>query len=193
MTHLILTSTGISDPAPLKFFRDLVAKNSIKRVGIIANAATDGVNGKYVLLAKQQLESLGLDVNFIDLAAQNFARDMSTVEGVYIAGGNTFNLLGDIQKDPGINEFKAFLLSMKVVLGVSAGSIILTPTIRIAGAIDPDDNHHNIKNLYALNLIDQEYYPHYEISIENMIASYEEEYATSVIRSSNGSFVHFVV
>jgi len=193
MVDIILTSTGLSGQASATFFIDLIKKYNFKSVAIIANANIEGMNGRYVLVAKQQLEDLGLSVTFVDPLNSSFQGDMANIDVLYIAGGNTFNLLDDIRNGIGFELFKKTLLTLKVIIGVSAGSIILTPTIRIAATIEPDDNPRQVTDFDALNLVKDEFLPHFEPLLEKEVINYEQTYNVSVIRSENGSFTHYHV
>lgn len=193
MTEIILTSTGISDEAPYHFFKKLVQDKQLKKAGIIANAHPEGAEGYYVQIAKRQLEDLGFSVVFLNPLEDTFKTDISRIDTLYLAGGNTFNLLDDIKTGVGLEVFKRFITKLRAIVGVSAGSIILTPTIRIAGAIEPDDNPRGIKTLDALNVVESEYLPHYDEELESAVKTYEEGYDVSVIRSKNGDFTHLTI
>jgi dipeptidase E len=54
----------------------------------------------------------------------------------------------------------------KVVAGLSAGAILLTPSINTASfpTFDCDDNFVKLKNLKSLGLINYEFFPHYRNS-----------------------------
>lgn len=193
MTEIILTSTGISDEAPYHFLKKLVQDKQLKKAGIIANAHPEGAEGYYVQVAKQQLEDMGFSVIFLNPLDDTFKNDINHIDTLYIAGGNTFNLLDDIKTGVGLKVFKKYIIKLPVIIGVSAGSIILTPTIRIAGAIEPDDNPRHIKTLEGLNIVESEYLPHYDDELESAVKTYEETYNVSVIRSKNGDFTHLTI
>lgn len=89
-------------------------------------------------------------------------------------GGNTFQLLNNLRES---GLFEAILEFVKkdnfVFAGFSAGSIIMTPTIAVAGqpaGTDPsdlmDENIPGITDLTALNLVDFEVYPHYDVNVD---------------------------
>lgn len=77
---------------------------------------------------------------------------------MHLSGGNTFEFLDYIRErrfDKNIRNF----LNDKLIIGVSAGAIILTPTIEIA-CIE-DENNVGMEDLTGLSLVDFEFYPHY--------------------------------
>jgi len=89
------------------------------------------------------------------------------ITSLTIAGGNVFALLSNLRK----NGYDAIIhkLTKKngfVYSGFSAGAIIVTPDIRIAGkehgwSFGGDENEVKIKDTRALGLIDFEILPHY--------------------------------
>ncbi len=89
-------------------------------------------------------------------------------------GGNTFQLLNNLRES---GLFEAILEFTKkdsfVFAGFSAGSILMTPTIAVAGrpaGNDPsdsmDENIPGITDLTALSLVDFEVYPHYDVNVD---------------------------
>ena len=63
-------------------------------------------------------------------------------------------------------KLRQFVRLGGVLTGMSAGGILMNPTIASAGypSFDKDANEENIKNLNALNLVKFEFYPHYRNS-----------------------------
>lgn len=90
---------------------------------------------------------------------------------IYFEGGNTYFLLYWINKLNILKKIKKFS-KKKILVGMSAGSIIQTPNINLAGVpyFNADDNFVNLKNTKALNLIDFEIYPHFNIKNKKEIS-----------------------
>lgn len=82
---------------------------------------------------------------------------------IYLAGGNTFYFLNSLRKSKMLTELRNFAKRGGILAGLSAGGIILTPNIELAGfpPFDPDENDVGITQLKALNLVDFEFFPHY--------------------------------
>lgn len=72
-----------------------------------------------------------------------------------------------------------------VYIGVSAGSIILAPTIQIAASVDPEPNETGMSDLTGLNLIDFEVHPHYESAQDAELSFYQEITKNKVVRISD--------
>jgi dipeptidase E len=85
---------------------------------------------------------------------------------IYLSGGNTFYFLNQLRKNGLAPLLRKHVRRGGTLLGVSAGSIIMTPTIRMADCVpgEADDNFLGLKNLKALNLVPFECYPHYQAS-----------------------------
>lgn len=83
---------------------------------------------------------------------------------IYFSGGNTYELMRNIQLTHLEEHVRSFLDEGGVVSGCSAGAIVMTPRIMTAGfpAFDCDDNEVGLKNLKGMDLVNFEFFPHYE-------------------------------
>lgn len=79
---------------------------------------------------------------------------------IHIPGGNTFDLLNLINKYNLLDKLRLFVKNGGVLVGVSAGSILISPSISVAKFAD--ENVEDIENLNALNLIDFTLKPHWQ-------------------------------
>ena len=85
---------------------------------------------------------------------------------IYLSGGNTYYFLKYLRSS-GIDKLlQSHVAKGGVLGGLSAGSIIMTPNIHLAGypAFDRDENAVGIKNLHGLNLVNFEFFPYYRNS-----------------------------
>jgi hypothetical protein len=76
----------------------------------------------------------------------------------YIPGGNTFDILRRLKENGVFQQLQEFAQE-HVLMGASAGSIIMTPTIRIAQFADTNDDEYD--DLTGLNLVPFEVKPHW--------------------------------
>ena len=85
---------------------------------------------------------------------------------IYLDGGNTYYFLKYLRKSKLIPMLKRYLLDGGILAGLSAGAILMTPSIATAGfpEFDKDENYENMKNLKAMNLVPFEFFPHYKSS-----------------------------
>jgi dipeptidase E len=86
---------------------------------------------------------------------------------IFLAGGNTFHFLSCLRKHKMISKLTKFAETPgKVIAGLSAGAIMMTPSITTASfpSFDCDDNFVNLKDLKSLGLVPFELFPHYRNS-----------------------------
>lgn len=90
-------------------------------------------------------------------------RDSLKSDIVFLSGGNTFYFLKSLRSRGLIDRLKAYSNEGGVLAGLSAGAILLTPRIELAGypSFDRDPNVVGIKNLKSLGILDFEFFPHY--------------------------------
>ncbi len=85
---------------------------------------------------------------------------------IYLSGGNTFYFLQHLRRRRTIGLLRRFVAKGGVLAGLSAGAILMTPNIGLAGypSFDRDENEAGIRDLRALRLVDFEFFPHYRES-----------------------------
>lgn len=84
-------------------------------------------------------------------------------DAVYLSGGNTFSFKHSLQRAQLEPVLQRFVAKGGALLGQSAGSILMTPSIATS-SIGPivDVNEVGLKDLSGLNLIEISFVPHYE-------------------------------
>jgi dipeptidase E len=90
--------------------------------------------------------------------AELFASD-----AIFIGGGNTFYILHNLRERRLLNKLRAYVRDGGVLMGLSAGSILMTPNVSTAEvpSLDSDENDVGLKDLRALDLVPFEFSPHY--------------------------------
>jgi dipeptidase E len=83
---------------------------------------------------------------------------------IYLAGGNTFYFLKHLRAVGALTELRNFAQKGGVIAGLSAGALILSPTVRLAAdeGLGPDENEVGLKNFKGVDLFGFEFSPHYE-------------------------------
>ena len=185
MGTIILTSTGLSNDNVAKKFFDLIGNDKPKdSVAIITTAAEGKENNKYSLLAKKQFLDAGFkDVEFVDLEAQSISSDKYNV--IYVCGGNTFKLLKFAKEKSFSKNIKQLLDRDGFYIGVSAGSIIMSPSIDIANEIEPDSNDVSLTDLNSFGIVPFHVMPHYYPDIEDDVKEFENRHNVEVKRLTN--------
>ncbi|KKW18085.1 MAG: hypothetical protein UY60_C0022G0003 [Parcubacteria group bacterium GW2011_GWB1_50_9] len=104
---------------------------------------------------------------------------------IYVCGGNTFKLLKCAREANFKDAIEKLLERGGVYIGVSAGAIILAPTIQIAASVDPEPNEVGITDLTGLNIINFEIHPHYDSTHDEELFSYQKITKNKIVRISN--------
>lgn len=93
-------------------------------------------------------------------------REVLKSDIIHLSGGNTFYFLTALKKYKMLPQLKKFAERGGILTGLSAGAIIMTPTIDTAAYpdFDCDDNFQGIRNFKSLNLVNFHFYPHYKKS-----------------------------
>lgn len=179
--YIYLTSTGLSASVVLEDFSALVKEKSYKSVAVVTTATKEKEKGKYSQLAKKQLEELKFErIDFVDLEATPSA-DFSRYDVVYVCGGNTYKLLHFARSARFDQGARQLLQRGGCYVGVSAGSILLSPSIDMAD--DPNDI--GMTDFVGFHVVDFIVLPHYDKSREARAQLYEERTGLKVERLTN--------
>lgn len=178
---LLLTSAGIRNETIANSLISLLNKPVAEvKVGFVSTAANveDG-NKDWFIGQFTNLYKFGftwIDIVDISAAGVNWKRRLAEVDIVLLCGGNTFHLLDQIRKakfDQWLREY----IDSKVYVGISAGSIVMTLRIDIAGIDNGDINLPNLADLTALQFVDFEVSPH---TPSNVSVEANDTYAKSI-------------
>lgn len=110
---------------------------------------------------------------------------------IYLAGGNTFYFLKHLRESGFLKKLQRFVKNGGVLAGLSAGAIIMTPHIHLAGypPHEGDENEVRLKNLKGMNLVGFEFLPHYSQSAKTKqsIIKYSRRTKWPILACSDGS------
>lgn len=200
MAKLFLTSNGFfTDTIKRQFLKLIDREVSRLKATIITTASPQKETNKFAQKAKADFKEMGFqNIDLIDLEFDN-PETLLQRDVIYINGGNPFNLLFHIKKS-GSGEILRKLSSQNVVIvGVSAGAILLGPNIKIVHFFTPQLNTLNIKDFSALGFTDKYVFPHYDRedlfkddtskTIEDRIKEFEEFENCEVIRMADDQSV----
>ncbi len=192
MGTIILTSAGFYNPKVMELVKSKLAAHSNKRVAIVTTASGDKENNKYAQMAKSQLLEAGYaDADFIDLEVSTDPSIFHSYDTIYVCGGNTFKLLVAVRNAQFKTTVEQLLSRKGIYIGVSAGSIIMCPSVQIANEVQPDVNEINMTNFDALHFVEETLCPHYETSHEDEVKDYETRHEISVTRLTNDQAIVF--
>lgn len=191
---LILTSNGLSSPVLLEEAKKYVI--GLKTAAIVTTASV-GYKEKdwHIPRITEELTSLGLSVAYVDI---EFAPPTSlfAYDVVLINGGNPFYLLDQMRKQNATPVFEKLAVE-KVLIGVSAGSLVMQEQLALAYEYTPEQNDDfvQLKDFSALALIPFEVLPHYDAFLsrvdgfEERAAAYEKRELQKVIRLNDGAAI----
>lgn len=98
-----------------------------------------------------------------DFCSSDLNRAMSS-NAIFLSGGNTFSFLNILRKKAMLQQLTEYAQKGGCLIGQSAGAIITTPTIAVAGKLSGggDENSAELTDLTGLNLVNFEFAPHHE-------------------------------
>ena len=186
---ILLTSTGLSSKNVYEKFKEIADSKDYKKAIIITTASADKENNQYSRLALSQLKSIGLNpVDFYDFENNGF-RDISDYDIIYVCGGNTFKLMKFAKEMDFAKEIKSLLKRGGAYIGVSAGSLIVGPSIKIANEVHPDPNEVGLIDFTGFNIVDLVIFPHYSFELEEEIRMFENKNNVQVERLNNSQAI----
>jgi len=162
---LLLTSAGITNGTISQCLISMTGKQPAEmKVAFIPTAANVEAGNKVEWFFGQvdDLRDMGIIwIDVVDIAAPDidWRSRLDVCDVIYVGGGNTFYLLDQVRKT-GFAEYLARVLDTKVYVGVSAGSIVASPTIDVAAIPPSDPNVPGLSDLASLALVDFELEPH---------------------------------
>jgi dipeptidase E len=121
------------------------------------------------------------------------ARKILGSDVVYLAGGNTYYFLAHLRRSGLLAELSRFARRGGVIAGLSAGALILTPHIGLAGypEFDADENAVGLtrRQCTGLGVVSFEFFPHYRRSkrYREALLAYSRSSRGPVYACSDGS------
>lgn len=188
---ILLTSNGLSSKDLIDYMKKYIS-NDIKKAVIITTASLEYKEKDWhIPRLVTELGLLGLSVEFFDFDIQK-PEDLYKYDVIEINGGNPFYLLKAIRNSKG-EQVLAEIAKSKVLIGISAGSVVLQKNIELVYKYSPELNRNVcLSDLRGLGLTEIEILPHYHKYInkferfEEKAAEYERNNNCRVIRIDDG-------
>lgn len=177
--RLLLTSNGICNELR-SVFLSLITKNPAQLSVAFITTPAYGEDEDIGWLEdyRNELKNLGIvDIEDLDLKEKTKEELKNILEQkdiIFMNGGNTYYLLKYV-RESGFDKLLPQLLNQgKLYVGVSAGSIILGPSIELAGwnIGTPDTNKVNLADLTGLYLVPFSILPHFEENQREALQQY---------------------
>jgi dipeptidase E len=112
-------------------------------------------------------------------------------DAIHMAGGNTFYFLNSLRKAKLLPQLRTYAEKGGVLTGLSAGGIMMTENIEMAGypEFDRDENTVNLTNLSSLNLVDFLFFPHFKNSsrYDTVFKKYTREHPKIIYACPDGA------
>ncbi len=136
-----------------------------KTVTFIPTAALPDKLDFHIKYSKELLSEMGLIVDELEIstaAHSDIENKLENNDYIYVAGGNTFFLLQEMNRSDAGNIVKKQINAGKLFIGESAGAILLAPDIEYAKDTDHPLAAPLLKTFEGLNMIDFYPVPHYK-------------------------------
>jgi dipeptidase E len=186
---ILLTSTGLSSKNVYDKFVEIKNFKNLKKAVMVTTASADKEKNQYNQMGLSQLKSAGLEtVDFYDFENDE-PRDLSSYDIIYVCGGNTFKLMKFAREVNFDKDIKSLLERGGVYIGVSAGSLIVGPSIQIANEVHPDKNEVGLTDFSGFDITDLIIFPHYSSDIEEEIKSFEKNNDVKIERVDNSQAI----
>lgn len=188
---LFLTSAGFTNnKISQKFLQQLSLPITANRILIIAYAKNPKEES-CLNESKKEIELLG----FTDVVIANMANDIDVAKlgnfaAIYVCGGNTFSILNKMRETKLDNFIIDQVEGGAIYVGVSAGSIIAGPEIKIAGwGSEGDENEIGLRDLTGLKFVNIAIFPHFcpELTVE--VEEFRSKVEYQVIELTNDQAV----
>ena len=193
MTKLLLTAYGFSNDAIIDaFFYLLPTKPAELSVAIVSTSWPEEKE-LHPQMQKVQQDFLAMGfpkVDFIDVEFQD-SHLLEAYDVIFLGGGYPFFLLHHLKKSGADKIIKKMADKDKIIVGLSAGSIVMGPDLELMEHLYPEDNVFKETDLTALNLFPLRIFPHFkelqtrEENLPERIRAFEEKIGSKIIRMDN--------
>jgi dipeptidase E len=163
-------------------------------IGYIPSAADP--QRKYFSQRQEYYSRQGMDLKvYFELDKEfhpNLLESLLSCDAIHLSGGNTYYFLHWLRKRKMLLPLRRYVKKGGVLIGVSAGSILMTPDISTS-ALCGDEPIEGENDTVALNLVDFAFVPHFGSIPSDLVAlrEYSRVHRTAVYacRDSDGIVV----
>lgn len=189
---VFLTSNGLTSQQLKEKFKSCLKSENAKCAIVPTAMEKDKQKDIWLEETANELQSLGLDCTFFYIGHEH-CRQLANYDVIYLCGGNVFYLMQMINEH-NCRETFARLAKEKIIVGVSAGSLIMQKDLTLIRDLIPKMNKRvKLKDLSGLNLTGEiEHLPHktrYTETIdafEKRVKTYQRKTGREVICLEDG-------
>ena len=198
--RLLLTSNGFfNDVIKGEFLKLIKCESNDLSVAIITTASPLKENNRFAQKAKEDFKEMGFTkIDFIDIEFDDPKR-LLFKDVIYINGGNPYHLLFHFKKSGADIILQNLVKKNIVIVGVSAGALLLGPNIKVVEFFTPQMDAFDTEDFSALNLTDKLVFPHYDQedlfrdysnkTIEERLKEFEVAESCEVTRLKDDEFI----
>ncbi len=182
---IFLCSNGLSSWELLKEAKKYVG--DAQRAALVVTADPEYKEKNYhVPRGRKELEFLGLEADVFDFDTQP-ADQLLQYGVVVLMGGNPYYLLRSIRERHGEEALRR-IAERGLLIGWSAGALVLEPTIALIEKFHPELNFVGLQDLSALGLANVQIMPHCNrySDFEEKCREYEKKNGCTLIRLNDG-------
>lgn len=173
-------------------------KSAGKTISFIPTASFPEEVKFYVTDGRKALEKLGMKVDELDISTttnEEIATRIGVNDYIYVAGGNTFYLLQELRRTGADKIITEQIISGKLYIGESAGSIVLSRNIEYVKEMDNFSVASALDSYSSLGLIDFYPLPHYtnppfKKVVEHIISNYSRKIELCPISNTQAIIVN---
>lgn len=162
-------------------------------VAYISSEPQDDNRPYYLSTIKDYSQISGsIKVDYFDLS-KNFSDEdllkLLNYGTIYLSGGNTYVFMDSANKRGLRSILNKHLENNGLLVGASAGSIMMTPSIDLAGL--EDENSPNLQDTKGFGFIDFEFHPHFDSKDEGRLSQYIEKRNCEIYTCKDGSGIFY--
>lgn len=165
---LFLLSKGlVNDTLKSAFLEFIDSDPFTQKVAVVVNASSsDSKKVKKTKKVKKRFASIGFDPTKIELfdLMKRSPDSLAEFDIIYTLGGNPFRLLDEVKKSNADTIIRKLAFQNKILMGYSAGSLLLGPNMELMNAMDSllGFNEMRLTELSCIGLYDFLIFPHYD-------------------------------
>lgn len=188
MNIFLLSCTDNLEPQLRETLGNEIAKRGNK-VAYISSAPQE-IPRPYYLSTIDDYEKIseGVEVDYFDLSndfSDESLEEMLHYGTIYLSGGNTYIFMNDARKRSLYKLLRKHLNNGGLLVGASAGAIMMTPTIDIADGFD--ENIFGLTDVKGFAFVDFEFHPHFEELHHDHLVTYMEGKDVALYTCKDGS------
>ncbi|WP_243522336.1 Type 1 glutamine amidotransferase-like domain-containing protein [Bacillus pseudomycoides] len=177
MRKIVLYSDQIQEDRKLDY--ELLRLLNKENPSIAYLRSSSDVTGKYFNYVVKYYREIGISkVEYFDLDKEYDEGKISNIfnyDAIHLSGGNTFHFLNSLRKRNLVHALNSYLEKGRVLIGVSAGSIITTKSIDTAQFVDEDII--GIEDRSSLGFVDFDFMPHWSEKLSEACLDLLKDYS----------------